>query len=308
MVFGTKKENKGLQQKKPKEKDEKLVGILFVAPMLLGLAVFVIYPVIATFVLSFSDWNFVTGISQIEWAGFDNFQKLLGDEVFLRSLINNLIFILTVPITMIIALVLAVIIDRNVYFKSYFKVAFFIPYVSSVVAVAVVWQVLFNPAEGPINQTLMSLGIENPPTWLSDPNFALISIMIIHIWISIGFNLIIYIAGLQSISKELYESADIDGANFWEKFRHITIPMVSPTTLFLLITGIISTFKVFDIISVLTQGGPVDSTNVLVWLLYETAFEELDIGYSSAIALVLFIVVFIITIIQWIGQRKWVNY
>ncbi|MBP1969257.1 multiple sugar transport system permease protein [Virgibacillus natechei] len=307
MVF-SKKENKQIKQRKPKIKDEKLAGILFVSPMLLGLTVFVIYPVLATFILSFSDWNFVTGISQIEWAGFDNFRKLLGDEVFFKSLINNLIFILTVPITMIIALVFAVLIDRNVYLKSYFKIAFFIPYVSSVVAVAVVWQVLFNPAQGPINQTLISLGIENPPTWLSDPNFALISIMVIHIWISIGFNLIIYIAGLQSISKELYESADLDGANAWQKFRNITIPMVSPTTLFLLITGIISTFKVFDIISVLTQGGPVDSTNVLVWLLYETAFEELDIGYSSAIALVLFIVVFIITIIQWVGQKKWVNY
>lgn len=196
MIFSNKKGSKGIKPGKLKEKDEKLVGILFVTPMLLGLSVFVIYPVIATFILSFSDWNFVTGIGQIEWAGFENFKKLLGDEVFFRSLLNNLVLMLTVPITMIIALVLAVVIDRNVFFKSYFKVAFFIPYVSSVVAVAVVWQVLFNPAQGPINKTLISLGIENPPTWLSDPNFALISIMIIHIWISIGFNLIIYIAGL----------------------------------------------------------------------------------------------------------------
>src|SRR5690625_4494259 len=153
------------KQKKLKRKDEKLVGVLFVAPMLLGLTVFVIYPVLATFVLSFSDWNFVTGISQIEWAGFDNFKKLLHDDVFYKTVINNLIFILTVPITMVIAIILAVLIDKNVYFKSYFKVAFFIPYISSVVAVAIVWQVLFHPSEGPINQTLMSLGIENPPTW-----------------------------------------------------------------------------------------------------------------------------------------------
>src|SRR5699024_5978244 len=276
--------------------------------MLIGLSIFVIYPVLATFILSFSDWNFVTGISQIEWTGFGNFKQLLHDDVFFKTVINNLIFILTVPITMVIAIVLAVIINNNVYFKSFFKVAFFIPYVSSVVAVAVIWQVLFNPSEGPVNHLLVSMGIDNPPTWLSDPNFALISIMIIHIWISIGFNLIIYIAGLQSISNELYESADMDGANFWDKFRHITVPLVSPTTLFLLITGTISTFKVFDIISVLTEGGPMESTNVLVWFLYETAFKELDIGYASAIAMVLFIIVFIITIVQLIGEKKWVNY
>ena len=300
--------NKNANKQKIKEKDEKLTGTLFVAPMLIGLSIFVIYPVLATFILSFSDWNFVTGISQIEWTGFGNFKQLLHDDVFFKTVINNLIFILTVPITMVIAIVLAVIINNNVYFKSFFKVAFFIPYVSSVVAVAVIWQVLFNPSEGPVNHLLVSMGIDNPPTWLSDPNFALISIMIIHIWISIGFNLIIYIAGLQSISNELYESADMDGANFWDKFRHITVPLVSPTTLFLLITGTISTFKVFDIISVLTEGGPMESTNVLVWFLYETAFKELDIGYASAIAMVLFIIVFIITIVQLIGEKKWVNY
>ncbi|WP_018931171.1 carbohydrate ABC transporter permease [Gracilibacillus lacisalsi] len=300
------------QSKKTKkskiEKSENLVGLLFVSPMLLGISVIVLFPIVATFILAFADWKFVTGIDQLQWIGFDNFVALASDEKFIKSVINNAIFIFTVPITMMCALFLAIIIDKNVYLKSYFKVAFFMPYISSVVAIAVVWQVLFHPSQGPINQVLMTLGIENPPTWISDPNFALISLMIIHIWISIGFSLIVYIAGLQSIPKELYEAADIDGANSWYKFRNITFPLISPTSFFLLITGIIASFKVFDLIAVLTEGGPLNSTTMLVWHLYERAFLDLDVGYASAIAVVLFLFVFSITIIQWIGQKKWVNY
>ncbi|MFF2446403.1 carbohydrate ABC transporter permease [Neobacillus sp. NPDC058068] len=291
-----------------KEKNENLVGMLFVSPMLIGVSILVLLPIIATFILSFADWSFITDISHLKWVGLENFKKLFADQVFIKSLINNAIFILTVPICMIASLLLAIAIDRNVYMKSYFKVAFFMPYISSIVAIAVVWQVLFHPSAGPINEVLMSMGIENPPKWIADPKFALISIMIIQIWVSIGFNMIIYMAGLQSIPKDLYEAADIDGANAWVKFRHITFPMISPTSFFLFITGIISTFKVFDLVAVLTKGGPMNSTTMMVWRLYETAFVNLKIGYASAMAVVLFIVVFGITLLQWIGQKKWVNY
>ncbi len=296
------------EEKIAKEKSENLAGILFVSPMLIGVSVLVLLPIFATFALSFADWSFITPLSQLKWVGFDNFTRLFEDTVFLKSLRNNAIFVLTVPICMAISLLIAVTIDRNVYLKGFFKVAFFMPYISSVVAIAVVWQVLFHPSQGPINQVLMSLGIENPPLWIADPNFALISIMIIQIWISIGFNMIIYLAGLQSIPRDLYEAADIDGANAWIKFRHITLPMISPTSFFLFITGIISTFKVFDLIAVLTKGGPMNSTSMIVWNLYDTAFVNLKIGYASAMAVVLFIVVFGITVFQWIGQKKWVNY
>lgn len=296
------------EEKVTKEKSENLTGILFVSPMLIGVSVLVLLPIFATFALSFADWSFITPLSQLKWVGFDNFTRLFEDTVFLKSLRNNAIFILTVPICMAISLLIAVTIDKNVYLKGFFKVAFFMPYISSVVAIAVVWQVLFHPSQGPINQVLMSLGIENPPLWIADPNFALISIMIIQIWISIGFNMIIYLAGLQSIPRDLYEAADIDGANAWVKFRHITLPMISPTSFFLFITGIISTFKVFDLIAVLTKGGPMNSTSMIVWNLYDTAFVNLKIGYASAMAVVLFIVVFGITVFQWIGQKKWVNY
>ncbi|MGM7723196.1 carbohydrate ABC transporter permease [Metabacillus sp. Hm71] len=303
--------SKVLKERKRKpsvERTENLAGFLFVSPMLIGVSVLVLLPIFATFILSFADWKFIQSIDQLKWVGFENFKDLMGDKVFKKSLLNNAIFLFTVPICMIFSLVLAVVIDKSVYMKSFFKVAFFMPYISSVVAIAVVWQVLFHPSAGPINQTLMSLGIDDPPKWIADPNFALISVMFIQIWISVGFNLIIYIAGLQSIPKELYEAAEMDGANSWIKFRQITFPMVSPTSFFLLITGIISTFKVFDLIAVLTKGGPMHSTSMLVWHLYDTAFVNLDIGYSSAMAVILFFIVFLITIFQWIGQKKWVNY
>ncbi|MGG7620745.1 carbohydrate ABC transporter permease [Bacillus coreaensis] len=295
-------------QKINKEKTENVAGLLFVSPMLIGVSVLVLIPILATFLLSFAEWSFITPLSQLKWVGFNNFTRLFQDPIFLKSILNNAIFILTVPICMIISLLLAITIDRNVYFKGFFKVAFFMPYISSVVAIAVVWQVLFHPSAGPINQVLMSLGIDNPPKWIADPNFALISIMLIQVWVSIGFNMIIFLAGLQNIPKDLYEAADIDGANAWVKFKHITVPMISPTSFFLFITGIISTFKVFDLVAVLTKGGPMHSTSMIVWNLYETAFVNLKIGPASAMAVVLFVIVFAITIIQWIGQKKWVNY
>ncbi len=289
-------------------RQESLAGFLFVSPMLIGVAVLTLLPILATFVLSFGDWNFVAGLNGFKWVGMDNFTKLFADESFLKSMRNNFIFLLTVPIYLAISMLLAILINKYVYMKGFFKVAYFMPYISNVVAVAIVWQVLFHPSAGPVNQFLMSFGIENPPKWIADPAYALISVMMISVWISIGYNMIIYLAGLQSIPKDLYEAADIDGANAWVQFRHITLPMLSSTTFFLLITGIISTFKVFDLIAVLTAGGPIQSTSMLVWYLYETAFLNLRIGYASSMAVVLFGCVLIITLLQWIGQKKWVNY
>ncbi|MEC0206337.1 sugar ABC transporter permease [Paenibacillus lautus] len=290
------------------QRGENLWGIAFVSPMLIGVIILVLFPILATLVLGFADWNFVQGWDGIRWVGFQNFRQLLEDDMFIKSVRNNILFLLTVPVYMMISMTLAILIDRFVYMKGYFKVAYFMPYISNIVAVAVVWQVLFQPSYGPINEILRTLGMSNPPKWIADPNFALISIMLISIWISIGFNLIIYIAGLQSIPKDLYEAADIDGANGWTKFRRITLPLLSPTSFFLLVTGIISTFKVFDIIAVMTQGGPIGSTTMMVWYLYDTAFINLKVGYASSIAAVLFGFVMLITLGQWAAQKKWVNY
>ncbi|MCV4234413.1 sugar ABC transporter permease [Virgibacillus sp. LDC1] len=299
---------RGYKSRGSLQRGENLWGIAFVSPMLIGVIILVLFPILATLVLGFADWNFVQGWDGIRWVGFQNFRQLLEDDMFIKSVRNNILFLLTVPIYMMISMALAILIDRFVYMKGYFKVAYFMPYISNIVAVAVVWQVLFQPSYGPINEILRTLGMSNPPKWIADPNFALISIMLISIWISIGFNLIIYIAGLQAIPKDLYEAADIDGANGWTKFRRITLPLLSPTSFFLLVTGIISTFKVFEIIAVMTQGGPIGSTTMMVWYLYDTAFINLKVGYASSIAAVLFGFVMLITLGQWAAQKKWVNY
>nr|WP_235918230.1 sugar ABC transporter permease [Paenibacillus lutrae] len=287
---------------------ENVCGYVFITPMLIGVTIMTLLPIIASFFLSFTDWNFLHGFKRIDFIGLRNFERLFADSIFWQAMKNNLIFMLVVPTTLALSLLLAVIINKYVYFKDMFKVIYFMPYISSVVAVAMVWQVLFHPSYGPVNQMLMSIGISDPPKWIADVNFALPSIMMIMIWVSIGYNLIIYIAGLQSIPAELYEAAEMDGAKPWQQFRSITLPMLSPTTFFLLITGLIGTFKVFDLVQVLTGGGPANSTSVVVFHLYETAFVHLKMGYASTMALVLFVTIFLITLIQWYGQRKWVNY
>ncbi|ANE45584.1 sugar ABC transporter permease [Paenibacillus swuensis] len=287
---------------------ETLAGYVFIGPMLIFLIIFTIIPILLSLVLSFTDWSFVSPIQEINFVGLQNYKTLTQDDVFLTSAKNNLVLVLVVPVTMMISLILSIVIHKHVYFKDLFKVIYFMPYISSVVAVAIVFQVLFHPSFGPVNQMLTSIGIDNPPMWLADMDYALPSVMMIMVWIGIGFNLIIYMAALQSIPGDLYEAADIDGANGWVKFRSITLPLVSPTSFFLLITGIISSFKVFDLIAVLTQGGPAHSTSVVVYYLYTSAFESLKTGYASSIAWFLFLGVFLITLIQWYGQKKWVNY
>ncbi|MCU6795099.1 MULTISPECIES: carbohydrate ABC transporter permease [Paenibacillus] len=299
------------QKKRKSSKEqwrEDLAGYLFIGPLLIGLFILTLFPIIASFLLSFTNWNFVAGFSKMKFLGFDNFIKLAHDSIFLLSIKNNLILLFVVPITLILSLVLAVVIDKKIYFKDIFKLVYFIPYISSIVAVAIVFQVLFHPSFGPINQMLMSFGVTNPPKWMADPDVALYCVMGLMVWVNIGYNMIVFMAGLQSIPNDLYEAADIDGASKIKQFFNITVPLLSPTTFFLLVTGIIGSFKVFDVIAVLTGGGPANSTTVVVYRLYETAFINLQSGYASAMAIVLLIFVLIITLIQWYGQRKWVNY
>jgi multiple sugar transport system permease protein len=287
---------------------EDLAGYLFIGPLLIGLFTLTLFPIIASFILSFTNWNFVAGFAKMKFLGFDNFIKLANDSIFLLSLKNNLILLIVVPVTLLLSLVLAVVIDKKIYFKDIFKLVYFIPYISSIVAVAIVFQVLFHPSYGPINQMLISMGVTNPPKWMADPDVALYCVMGLMVWVNIGYNMIVFMAGLQSIPNDLYEAADIDGASKFRQFYNITVPLLSPTTFFLLVTGIIGSFKVFDVIAVLTGGGPANSTTVVVYRLYETAFINLQSGYASAMAIVLLVFVLIITLVQWYGQRKWVNY
>ncbi len=285
-----------------------LSGYLFILPMLATTLLLTIIPILLSGIISFTDWNFITGLEHIQFIGFGNYDELFKDEQFLRSVKNNLLMMLTVPISMFVSLVLAVLIDRAAYFKSFFKVIYFMPFISSFVAVSLLWRVLYHPTSGPINGFLKSIGIANPPLWLADPQYALIAVMIIMIWTGLGFNMILFIAGLQGIPRDLYEAASIDGASKMRQFRSVTIPMITPTIFFLLITGIIGSFKVFDLIMVLTEGGPAGSTSVIVYYLYQVAFVNLRSGYASAIGIILLFFLLIVTVIQWFGQKKWVNY
>lgn len=307
-VKNNKPGDEGKKKTKTKKWKDTLSGYMFIGPMFIGSTILVLYPIIASFFLSLTDWNFVTGLEGANFIGLDNFVALFSDAVFLKGLANNVILLLTVPIGLFLSLFLATIINKKVFMKDAFKVIYFMPYISSTVAIALVFQVLFHPTSGPVNQMLMTFGIENPPLWIAGVNWALPSVMIIIIWTQIGFQLILYIAALQNIPKELYEAAEIDGASSWYQFRKITVPLVTPTTFLLLIQGIVSTFKVFDLVRVLTDGGPANSTNIPVLYLYQQAFEELKTGYASAIAVILFVLLISFTLIQWIGQKKWVNY
>ncbi|OMF28644.1 sugar ABC transporter permease [Paenibacillus sp. FSL H8-0548] len=287
---------------------ETATGYIFIGPMMLGVVVLTIIPLIATILLSLVDWNFVSGLNQMKFVGLNNFSRLFNDDTFFTAFKNNILLLIVVPVTMLFSLLIAIVLNKKVFFKDGFKVIYFMPYISSIVAVAAVWRVLMHPTYGPINEFLKSIGMDNPPKWLADSDFALLSVMIIMVWVQIGYNLIIYIAALQNIPKDLYEAADIDGASAWAQFRNVTVPTLSPTSFFLLVTGVISSFKAFDLIAVLTQGGPADSTSVIVYYLYETAFINLRSGYSSAMAVILLAFVLLLTVLQWLGQKKWVNY
>lgn len=288
---------------------EALVGWLFLLPELVGMLYLYIFPIVFSLIISFSEWNLVGGFSTIKFVGLENFQKMFQDEKVFIALKNNLIFtFLSVPIGMALALILAVLIHTKVYLKEYFKVAFFIPYISSIIAIGAVWSALYHPSSGPINMFLKSIGFEKTPLWLADPNYSLIAIIIISVWAIIGYNVIIYIAGLSNIPEELYEAASIDGASSVQKFFKITLPMLGPTNVFLFITLLIGSFKVFDLIAFLTDGGPNNSSTVIVFRIYEEGFRNFNMGYASAISWLLFIVVAVITLISWKIQKNNVHY
>ncbi|MGG3507807.1 sugar ABC transporter permease [Paenibacillus lautus] len=283
----------------PKRK-EALIGWLFLAPEIVGMLLLNVFALGFSLYLSLSDWDMLSGVQGIEFTGLDNFIKMFHDPTIIQAIKNNLIYmVLTVPIPIAIALVLSVLIHNSVFFKSYFKVAFFIPYISSIIAVAAVWSALFHPSLGPINQFLMDIGISSPPKWLVDPKTSLLAISIISSWAGLGYTIIIYMAGLTNISNEIYEAADIDGASSIKKFFAITVPMLRPTTFFLLITMLIGSFKVFDIIAFLTEGGPNNSSTVLVFRIYEEGFKYYNMGYASAISWLLFAIIGLITALTW---------
>lgn len=300
-----------LSTKKTKSlrKNETFAGYMFLLPCLFFLLFMAILPVFLTVIISLTNWGSVaTDLSKVSFVGFENYLDLFKDETFYTALKNNiLLLVYTIPIQLLLSFVLAVMINKFCYFKNFFKSIYFLPYISSTVAVATIWMVVLQPSYGPVTEMLKAIGIENTPKWLSDLHWALPSLSGMVVWQNLGYDIIIILAALQTVPFELYESADMDGANWFVKIRKITLPMITPTIFFLIIYETMETFRIFDQISVLTDGGPGDATQVLVYYLYKQAFRNSHINYGAAITVVLFIIVFIITLVQWLGRKKWVH-
>lgn len=272
---------------------------LLLLPWILTFLVFWAYPVIYSFILSLSEYKTLS--NETTFIGLGNYTALFSDETFLKSLSNTLIFVfVTVPITTTLATILAVLVDRtNGKLKEFFKAAYFLPSVTSLVVIALIFKNLYSK-EGYINTLLQMVGMNGQSEgWLQSVETALPAIMAMDIWIATGYYMIIVLAGLQTIPKDLYEAADISDASAWQQFKSITLPMLKPTLLFILVVNTIKSFQVFIEIYVMTKGGPLNETSTLVYQVYQNAFEMADkMGYASAVAYVLFFIILMISLLQ----------
>lgn len=291
-----------------RERKRMLTAYSFIAPNFIGFAVFTMIPIICAFALGFLHWD---GNNAIEFAGLSNFKRLLGDSIFKASLKNTIIYCIgTVPLTMIASLGLAIVLNQKIKFRGFFRTVSFFPYVASLVAITAVWSMIFHPSKGPVNAILYYIfHVENLPNWFGG-DLILLTLILFSVWKYMGYYMVIYLAGLQGISAELYEAAGLDGANTWQKFRYVTWPQLRSTTFFVTVMLTINCFKVYDIAIMLAGGGDGKlgtSSTVLVYYIYQKAFIEWDLGYSSATAMVLFAMVLIITLIQFRGQKKYAD-
>jgi multiple sugar transport system permease protein len=274
---------------------------LFILPAFLGTLIFIIIPVIGSFGISLMKWDL---IGTPEYVGFDNYIELFNAKDFYEVLWNTFYYaFVTTVFGIIIPLVLAVALDRKIKGSGFFKTAYFLPFVTPMIVIAIVWAWIFDPNFGILN---WFLGVGDKITWLYDKDFAMPAVILVSIWKNIGYNMVIFLAGLQAIPESLNEAAEIDGATGMKKFFTVTLPLLSPTVFFVMVMTTISSFQVFDLIYLMTEGGPQNSTMVMVYWLYKNAFEYFKLGTASAIAYVLFMIIFVLTVIQWITRKKWV--
>ncbi len=272
-------------------------GYLFVLPAWAHLVVFLIVPIAFSIYLSFHEWT-TPRFVQAPFVGIKNYTKLLGDTPFWHAMINTLEYTaMSVPLGMVFSLGLALLVNRRLPGINVFRAVFFLPVISSWVAVSVIWITMLSPDAGLLNYLFGEVGLPGQH-WLDSERWAMFALVVITIWKGAGFQMIIWMAGLQSVPKELLEAAAIDGAGRWRTFTHITVPLLFPTTFFLLVTGVIGGLQVFTPMYVITQGGPLGATDVAVYHIYRRAFQEFSMGYASAQAWVLFAVIFLATLIQ----------
>ena len=287
-----------------KETREALIAYSFIAPNFIGFCVFTLVPVIFAFVLAFMEWD---GVHAAKFIGLDNFIRMASDPNFKAAFVHTIVYVIgTVPTTIICALALAILLNQKIFARNFFRTVSFFPYVASLVAVAAVWNMLFNPSMGPVNQFLASLGVENLPKWAAGNDTAMLTVIMFSVWKNMGYYMVIFLAGLQGTNPELYEAASLDGANKWHQFWNVTLPQLAPTTFFVTIMVVIQSFKVYNEVYMITQGGPGTSTLVLVYQIYNEAFIGTpEYGYASALSMVLFLLVLAVTIIQFkAGEDK----
>ena len=278
---------------------QKLQPYLFLLPALLILGVIVFYPAIQAFSLSFSRYEY--DLTQApEWIGWDNFQRLWQDDVFKQTVTNTLIYLLgVVPPLVILPLFLAILVNQKLKAINWFRTAYYTPVVISMVVAGIAWKAIYW-SNGILNQFLFAIGLEDGVPWLTSPELAVWSVMVVTIWKGLGYYMVIYLAGLQGISPELYEAAAIDGSVGWRKHFDITIPLMKPYIFLVGVISALSATKVFEEVYLLTQGGPRNSSKTVVYYLYEKAFQELDINYACTIGLVLFVFILILSIFNFV--------
>ncbi len=291
---------------KTTQKSTKFYIFLFLVPSLLGFIVFSMLPIISAFYLSFTEWSVIGGAP--EFIGFENFSNIFKSEEFYRVMLNTLKFIvLYIPLIMLSSFFVALMFDSKAKSISAYRVLLFIPVLTSWIAGAVIWRSVLNGQYGLLNNVLALVGI-NGPAWLTDPKWAMISIVLVSVWKDLGFFSLIIFGGLRGIDTSIYEAAKIDGASSMQILKKITFPLVTPTLFFVLITTMINSFQLFPQVMVMTGGGPVGSTQVIVERIYTYGFRYFNMGYATALSIVLLIIIVTITVIQMLLQKKWVFY
>ena len=281
---------------------------LFLAPTMILFGVFTLLAVIYAFYLSFHEWNILEPAKP--FVGLDNYSRLLGDERFGGAIVNTLYYTaVSVPLTMGIGLLIALLLNNQIRARGFFRTLFYLPVVTPLVIAAIIWKWVYNGDFGLLNYYLIQIGvIDEPLLWLADPNLAMPAVIITSVWKSVGFSMVVYLAGLQSIPEDFYDAAKVDGAVGWQRLKDITIPLLSSTTLFLAVVSVLGAFQVFTEIFIMTNGGPLGRTTTIVYHIYQTAFKFFDMGYASAMAFGMFAMMFAFTLVQLRVMRGEVEY
>lgn len=278
-------------------------GIGFITPNFLGFILLILVPVLVLFYIANTEWS---AFGDPVWTGLANWKRLMKDKIFHDAFINTIVYaVVHIPLTLVIAFALAVLLNSKLKFRGFFRTVAFFPYITSIVAAAQVWNMLFDAKSGVINQFLGLFLGDNVPGWLGSTKWAMPAVIIVATWREVGYFMILLLAGLQTIPSELYEASSIDGANGWKQFWKITVPCMRPTLFFVLVTLTIGSFKILDLTLVMTGGGPGTATTVLAQYVYTAAFTNTDFGYASTVSLVLFALCMVVTLVQfWYNNRK----